>query len=74
MDVFIDYLGKRYIVELNIWHGQKYNEDGEKQLSDYLDSYKLRTRYLLTFSFNKNKETGIKTVQYEDKKQIEAVV
>ena len=74
MDVVIDYLGKRYIVELKIWHGQKYNEDGEKQLSDYLDSYRLKTGYLLTFSFNKNKQTGIKTVQYEDKTLIEAVV
>ena len=73
MDVVIDYLG-RYIVELKIWHGQKYNEDGEKQLSDYLDSYKLKTGYLLTFSFNKNKQTGIKTVKYEDKTLIEAVV
>ena len=74
MDVVIDYLGKRYIVELKIWHGKKYNEDGEKQLSDYLDSYRLKTGYLLTFSFNKNKQTGIKTVQYEDKTLIEAVV
>ncbi len=74
MDVVIDYLGKRYIVELKIWHGKKYNEDGEKQLSDYLDSYRLKTGYLLTFSFNKNKQTGIKTVKYEDKTLIEAVV
>lgn len=74
MDVVIDYLGKRYIVELKIWHGKKYNEDGEKQLSDYLDSYKLKTGYMLTFSFNKNKQIGIKTVQYEDKTLIEAVV
>lgn len=74
MDVVIDYLGKRYIVELKIWHGQKYNEDGEKQFSDYLDSYRLKTGYLLTFSFNKNKQTGIKTVKYEDKTLIEAVV
>lgn len=74
MDVVIDYLGKRYIVELKIWHGKKYNEDGEKQLSDYLDSYKLKTGYMLTFSFNKNKESGIRTVQYEDKTLIEAVV
>ncbi len=74
MDVVIDYLGKRYVIELKICHGKKYNEDGEKQLSDYLDSYKLKTGYMLTFSFNKNKETGIKTVQYEDKTLIEAVV
>lgn len=74
MDVVIDYLGKRYIIELKIWHGQKYNEDGEKQLSDYLDSYRLKTGYMLTFSFNKNKEPGIHTVQIDDKIIIEAVV
>ncbi|WP_044973182.1 AAA family ATPase [Ruminococcus sp. HUN007] len=74
MDVVIDYLGKRYIIELKIWRGSKYNEDGEKQLSEYLDSYNLKKGYMLTFSFNKSKEPGIKTVQYEDKVLIEAVV
>lgn len=74
MDIVIDYLGKRYIIELKIWHGQKYNEDGEKQLSDYLDSYGLKTGYLLTFSFNDNKKAGIKTIQYKDKTLIEAIV
>ncbi len=74
MDVIIDYLGKRYIVELKIWHGPKYNEDGEKQISDYLDSYNLKKGYMLTFSFNKNKKPGIKTVQYDDKVLVEAIV
>lgn len=74
MDIVIDYLGKRYIIELKIWHGQKYNEDGEKQLSDYLDSYRLKTGYLLTFSFNYNKKTGLKIVEFEDKTLIEAIV
>lgn len=74
MDIVIDYLGKRYIIELKIWHGQKYNEDGEKQLSDYLDSYGLKTGYLLTFCFNDSKESGVKAVQFEDKTLIEAIV
>lgn len=74
MDIVIDYLGKRYIIELKIWHGQKYNEDGEKQLSDYLDSYGLKTGYLLTFCFNGKKESGVQTVQFEDKTLIEAIV
>lgn len=74
MDIVIDYLGKRYIIELKIWRGQKYNEDGEKQLSDYLDSYGLKTGYLLTFCFNESKDTGIKTVRFEDKTLIEALV
>lgn len=74
MDIVIDYLGNRYIIELKIWHGQKYNEDGEKQLSDYLDSYGLKTGYLLTFSFKESKESGVKTIQFEDKTLIEATV
>lgn len=24
-DIIVDYLGKRYIIELKIWHGNKYN-------------------------------------------------
>lgn len=74
MDVVIDYLGERYIIELKIWRGQKYNEDGEKQLSDYLDSYGLKTGFMLTFSFNVSKESGIKKIQYKDKTLIEAIV
>ena len=74
MDIVIDHLGKRYIIELKIWHGQKYNEDGEKRLSDYLDSYGLKTGYLLTFCFNEKKESGVKTVQFKDKTLIEAIV
>lgn len=38
-DVIIDYLGKQYIVELKIWHGEEYNRRGEEQLGDYLDAY-----------------------------------
>lgn len=74
MDIVIDYFGKRYIIELKIWHGKKYNDDGEKQLSDYLDSYNLKQGYMLTFSFNSSKESGVKTVRYGDKTLIEAVV
>ena len=74
MDIVIDYLGKRYIIELKIWHGQRYNANGEKQLADYLDSYGLKKGYLLSFSFNRNKNSGISTVQFEDKTIIEAVV
>ncbi|MCM1271695.1 MAG: ATP-binding protein, partial [Ruminococcus flavefaciens] len=32
-DVIVDYLGKQYIIELNIWHGDEYNTQGEKQSS-----------------------------------------
>jgi len=73
-DVVIDYKGEQFIVELKIWHGDIYHQSGEKQLSDYLDSYGLKKGYMLTFSFNKNKEVGVKCVEYKDKLLVEAVV
>ncbi|MDE6005864.1 MAG: ATP-binding protein [Oscillospiraceae bacterium] len=74
IDVVIDYAGEQYIIELKIWRGQQYHDDGEQQLSDYLDYHHLKKGYLLTFNFNQNKETGIKYVQFGDKELIEATV
>ena len=59
-DVIVDYLGKQYVIELKIWHGERYNEEGEKQLREYLDYFHLDTGYMLSFNFNKKKETGVK--------------
>ena len=74
MDVVIHYYGKLYIIELKIWHGVKYNEEGERQVSEYLDSFGLKTGYMLTFSFNKNKETGVHAVRFGDKMIYEGIV
>ena len=74
MDIVIHYLGRRYVIELKIWHGAKYNENGEKQVIDYLDYFGLSTGYMLSFSFNKKKECGVKTVQFGGKTLIEGVV
>ena len=78
MDVVVDYNGERFVVEMKIWHGESYNERGEQQLADYLDYYGLDKGYLLSFCFNKNKESGVKeiTVQtpHGEKKLVEAVV
>ena len=50
-DVIIDYCGKQYIVELKIWRGNAYNEQGEKQLLEYMDAYRLDRGYLrLTYA------------------------
>ena len=73
-DVIIDYCGKQYIVELKIWRGNSYNEQGEKQLLEYMDAYHLDRGYLLSFCFNKDKEVGVKEVKYGDKTLLEAVV
>ncbi|MCD7883995.1 MAG: AAA-like domain-containing protein, partial [Lachnospiraceae bacterium] len=47
MDLVIDYHGEQFICELKIWHGNAYNERGEKQLSDYLDYFHLKKGYML---------------------------
>ena len=61
-DMIIDYLGQQYIIEMKIWHGNAYNERGEKQLSDYLEYYHVDKGYMLSFNFNKNKKIGVKEV------------
>ena len=73
-DVIVDYLGKQYIIELKIWRGEEYNTEGEKQIAEYLNYYHLEKGYLLSFNFNKNKKSGMKTLQVNGKTVIEAVV
>ena len=73
-DMIIDYLGKQYIIEMKIWHGNAYNERGEEQLSDYLDFYHCDKGYMLSFNFNKNKTIGVHTIDMNGKTIVEAVV
>jgi hypothetical protein len=74
MDLVIDYLGERHVVELKIWRGQAYHEKGEHQLAGYLESYHLDTGYMLTYSFNKGKKRGVEYRIIDGKKLIEATV
>lgn len=73
-DIIVDYLGQQYIIELKIWHGEEYNRKGEIQLSDYLEIYGLSTGYLLSFSFNKKKQTGMREIVLDGKRIFEMVV
>ena len=74
MDIVIDYLGERFVVELKIWRGEAYHEKGEQQLANYLDYYHLDKGYMLTYSFNKSKNTSLTTKTIQDKTLIEAFV
>ena len=56
LDVVITYNNNKYIIELKIWHGEKYHERGLEQLADYLDINGQNKGYLLIFNFNKDKE------------------
>ena len=74
MDVVIHYFGKRYIVELKIWRGKRYHEDGEKQIIEYLDHFGLTTGYMVSFNFNRNKNPGVERVNIGDRVLFEATV
>lgn len=73
-DIIVDYLGHQYIIELKIWHGNAYNERGEKQLSEYLDLYHIQTGYMVSFCFNKGKTPGVSEIMIGDRRIIEAIV
>ena len=73
-DVVVDYLGQQYVIELKIWRGDSYNQRGENQLLDYLDYFHLNEGFLLSFCFNKNKQTGIRDVLIGERRIIEAIV
>ena len=73
-DIIVDYLGKQYVVECKIWHGNEYNRRGENQLAEYLEAYHAEKGYLLSFNFNKKKNPGIKTIEYKGKALLEVVV
>lgn len=73
-DLIIDYLGKQYIIEMKIWHGNEYNARGEEQLLGYLNDYHLERGYMLSFNFNKNKKPGVKELHFKNHTLIEAVV
>ena len=73
-DVIVDYLGQRYVIELKIWRGPRYNAEGERQISEYLNYFGLTVGYMLSFSFNRNKESGVKLVHLGDKLLYEGIV
>ena len=66
-DVIVDYLGERFVVELKVWRGPRYNEAGERQVAGYLDHFGLDVGYMLSFNFNRRKEPGLRCVAVGDK-------
>ncbi len=72
--MIVDYLGEQFVIELKIYRGNAYHTRGERQLMDYLDYYHLDVGYMLSFSFNKMKEIGVRDIEVGDKILVEAVV
>lgn len=74
MDVVIHYNGRRYVIELKIWHDERYNEDGERQIIDYLDRFDLHEGYMLSFIFDENKKPGVNQAHIGNKLLYEGIV
>lgn len=73
-DVIVDYRGEQFVIEMKIWHGHEYNERGKRQLTEYLDYFGLDKGYMLSFNFNRKKETGVRQIQADGRVIVEAVV
>ena len=73
-DIIVDYRGEQFVIETKIWRGNECHMRGERQLAEYLEDYGLQTGYLLSFSFNQKKEIGVREIEVEEKRIIEAVV
>jgi hypothetical protein len=56
LDIVITFENQKYIVELKIWRGETYHQEGIRQLCDYLDRQNQRQGYLLIYDLRK--ETG----------------
>jgi hypothetical protein len=55
-------------LELKIWRGEEYHQQGLKQLAEYLESHNLDQGYLLSFNFNQNKEYKDQEMEVDNKK------
>ena len=58
MDIILDYNGEQFIVELKLWHGDKYKENAYEQLLDDMVGKDASTGYLLTFDFRKGQKNS----------------
>jgi hypothetical protein len=56
MDLVVTYGQQEFIIELKIWRGEKYEENGRDQLSGYLATRGMDEGYLVTFDFSKRKK------------------
>lgn len=74
LDLVIAYNNFKYIIEMKIWRGSKYHENGLKQLCDYLDIHDLDKGYLLVFNFNKNNEFKEEKINIQGKDVFEIFV
>ena len=74
MDIVIHWFGRRYVIELKVWRGERYHAEEERQIESYLDHFGLSVGYLLSFDFRRTKEPGVERVQIGERVLYEGTV
>lgn len=64
MDIQVFYGNQELIVELKVWHGEKYEQEGYDQLVRYLEARGVEKGYLLSFCDNKKAPREDQTFWY----------
>ena len=75
IDLVVNYGKEEFIVELKIWRGTKYEQNGRDQLSDYLKIRDKKEGYLVTFDLSKNKpDVEPQWIEHNGKRIYETIV
>lgn len=75
MDLVVTYDRQEFIVELKIWHGDKYEEKGRDQLSSFLATRGMDEGYLVTFDFSKDRQdTEPQWIDWNGKRLFEVII
>ena len=75
MDLVVTYGSEEFIIELKIWRGEKYEEQGRDQLASYLTARGSAEGYLVTFDFSKKrKDTAPQWIENKGKRIFEVTI
>ena len=75
MDLVVTYGSEEFIIELKIWRGEKYEEQGRDQLASYLTARGTAEGYLVTFDFSKRrKATEPRWIENQGKRIFEVTI
>ncbi|MCL2074068.1 MAG: hypothetical protein FWH18_09110, partial [Marinilabiliaceae bacterium] len=69
LDLCVEYLGKKYPIEIKINYGKKYLERGTEQLLNYMDILGCKEGWLVAFDRNAKKSWEDKIYQKSEEKE-----
>jgi len=64
MDIAVFYGREQYVIELKIWRGEKYEDEGLDQLVDYLESVGRTKGWLISFAPNRRSPRESRIFEY----------